>query len=604
MARAPKEETAPVRKYVVGIDLGTTNTVVNYVQIDSVEEEHPKIETFSILQEFAQGSLEERNVLPSFLFERLQEKPVLPWKSECPFIVGEYARERGAEVPARLISSAKSWLCNPRVNRRDPILPWNSPPGSQKISPLDAVNYYLSHIRSAWNNSFKQKLEDQLVILTIPASFDAAARELTVEAAKMAGLPEVILLEEPQAAFYSWLSQSNAPWRDQVKKGETVLVVDVGGGTTDFSLISIDEERGQLSLKRIAVGNHILLGGDNMDLTLAFFAKTKFEAAKKKIDTWQTLVLSHACRKAKENMLNNPDIKSESVVISGRGTSVIGGTLKTSLERKEIETVLVDGFFPVCAMGDAPRDNTGSGLRELNLAYAADPAITRHLGKFLSQQTSEGEPVKTPDAVLFNGGVFQSEAFRSRLTEVINNWMKDGKKNSIKVLQGADLNGAVARGAAYFGLARQGKGIRIRGGVSQSYYIGIESALPAVPGLNPPLKALCVAAQGMEEGTRADIPGHTFGLVIGRPVEFKFFKSNSRREDSLGQLHEEIPFELEETSGLKIDLPPTSGLTPGSVVHVNLQVFITEIGTLEIWCQESGGEGRWKLEFNVREVIK
>ncbi|MFZ2956300.1 MAG: Hsp70 family protein [Candidatus Ozemobacteraceae bacterium] len=591
-------------KSIVGIDLGTTNTVITQTAVAVAEDEKPEINIFPVIQEFAQGSVEEREVLPSFLFERIQEKAGLPWKRESPFIVGEYARERGAEVPARLISSAKSWLCNSRVNRRDPILPWNAPDNTKKISPLEAMSEYLAHVRAAWNQKYKHKLEDQQVVVTIPASFDAAARDLIVEAAKLAGLPDVTLLEEPQAAFYSWITQTKAPWRDQVKKGDVVLVVDVGGGTTDFSLIAIDEENGDLALKRVAVGNHILLGGDNMDLTLAFHAKGKLEAAKKKIDTWQTLVLSHACRKAKENMLINPEIKSEPLVISGRGSSVIGGTMKTTLDRKDMESILIDGFFPPCAMDDLPREDTGAGFREVNLAYAADAGITRHLAKFLSAQGGEKDEYKFPKAILFNGGVFLSKPFRDRLVEVIDGWLKGAGRPPIKVLEGMDLGRAVSFGAAAFGLARRGKGIRIRGGVSQSYYIGIESALPAVPGLKPPLKALCVAAQGMEEGTSAEIAGRNFSLMVGKPVEFTFFKANARREDALGQLFEEMGSDFEETSGLKLDLPAREGLAPGSQVNVTLQVSVTEIGTLEIWCQEVGGDGRWKLEFNVREAIK
>jgi len=590
-------------KNIVGIDLGTTNIVVTTSSLSAVEDEIPNIEIFPILQEFAQGSTEEREILPSFLFERLQEKHVLPWKRECPFIVGEFARERGSEIPGRLINSAKSWLCNPRINRRDPILPWNAQPNVRKISPLDAISEFLTHVRMAWNNGRKHKLEDQIVIVTIPASFDAAARDLTVEAAKIAGLSEVTLLEEPQAAFYSWIAQTQAPWREQVKKGETVLVVDVGGGTTDFSLIEISEEKGDLVLERVAVGNHILLGGDNMDLTLAFHAKRKLEAVKKKIDTWQTLVLSHACRKAKENLLNNPELKSEQVVISGRGSSVIGGAVKTVLEREEIENILVDGFFPHCKIDDDPREDPSSGFKELNLSYAADAAVTRHLANFLRNQAGKKD-YRFPQAILFNGGVFQAHRFQDRLVEVINSWLKDNDKPDIRVLKGVDLQRAVATGAAYFGLAKQGKGIRIRGGVSQSYYLGIESALPAVPGMKPPLKALCTAQMGMEEGTSLEIPHHSFGLVVGKPVEFKFFKSNCRRDDKVGQLIDEMNDGFEETSGLTVNLPAIDGTAPGSIVDVGLQVGITEIGTLEIWCLEKSGKNKWKLEFNVREAIK
>ncbi|MFZ5951486.1 MAG: Hsp70 family protein [Candidatus Rifleibacteriota bacterium] len=593
-------------KYIVGIDLGTTNIVVTSTPLAAAEsEEKPEIGLFPIVQELAKGAVEKLECMPSFIFERLKEKPVLPWDEDSKFIVGEYARERGAEVPDRLISSAKSWLCNTRIDRTQPVLPWNAPEDHARLSPLQAMANFIEHVRQAWNQEYpKDKLENQKVILTIPASFDAAARDLTVEAARKAGLAEVTLLEEPQAAFYSWISQSDKPWRKQVKKSDVVLVVDVGGGTTDFSLIEIGEAEGDLSLERVAVGSHILLGGDNMDLTLAYIARKKLEDGNKKVTQWQTIQLSHQCRKAKEILLSEPDKDSVPVVISGRGSSVIAGSLKTTIDRADVESVLVDGFFPCCAMGDDPVDDTGSGVREISLMYAADPAVTRHLARFLRSQKTEGKDYSYPQAILFNGGVFRSDIFRNRLVEVIDSWLTAEGKEPIKVLEGIELSQAVARGASYFGIAREGKGIRIRGGVSQAYYLGIESSLPAVPGFKPPLKALCVAQQGTEEGTTQQIDQRTFGLVIGKPAEFKFFKSNCRREDVCGTMIEEMGEDFEETSSLAIELPAYEGMKAGDIVDVRLQVAVTEIGTLEIFCQAKDGDHRWKLEFNVRDAIK
>lgn len=593
-------------KYLVGIDLGTTNNVVTYTPISAAESETPaEISLFPIVQEQAKGAVEKLEVMPSFIFERLKEKPVLSWEEDSQFIIGDYARERGAEVADRLISSAKSWLCNTRIDRTQPVLPWNSPEENTRVSPLGAMSIFLRHIRLAWNEEFgKDKLEDQKVVVTIPASFDAAARDLIVEASRMAGLPEITLLEEPQAAFYSWISQSDKPWRKQVKKGDVVLVVDVGGGTSDFSLIEISEADGDLSLERVAVGNHILLGGDNMDLTLAYVARNKLEESKKKISQWQTVQLSHQCRKAKEVLLNDTEKDSVPVVISGRGSSVIGGSLKTSIDRSDIETTLIDGFFPFCDMSDDPVEDTEGGVREINLMYAADAAITRHLAKFLRSQNSGDKQYGFPQAILFNGGVFRSEIFRNRLIEVINKWLESAGKEKIRVLEGIELSQAVARGATYFGIAREGKGIRIRGGVSQSYYLGIESSLPAVPGFKPPLKALCVAQQGTEEGTVREVPGRTFGLVIGKTATFKFFKSNCRREDEFAQLLEEMDDSFEDTSSLAIELPAYEGMKAGDLVDVGLQVAITEIGTLEVFCLARKGDHRWKLEFNVRDAIK
>lgn len=589
------------QKYIVGIDLGTTNIVVGYAPLAVKENEKPEINLVPIAQELAKGAIEWLEVLPSFIFERIKEKPVLDWDLDSKFIIGEYARERGSEVPDRLISSAKSWLCNSRVNRKEAILPWSAPEGATKISPFQAMIMFLNHIREAWNKKFpKDKLETQKVVITIPASFDAAARDLILEAAKLAKLPTAILLEEPQAAFYSWISQNEKPWRKQVSKGDTVLVVDVGGGTTDFSLIEISETNGDLSLERVAVGNHILLGGDNMDLTLAYIARQKLEATKKKVSHWQTIQLSHQCRKAKEELLADTTKVSAPVVISGRGSSLIANTIKTTIERKDVDT-LVEGFFPMCSFDDSPVEATEGGVREINLMYAADPAITRHLAKFLRNQNSDTKTYGYPNAILFNGGVFKSKVFENKLIEVINSWLKEAGKEPIKVLEGADLSQAVAKGAAYFGIANEGHGIRIRGGVSQSYYLGIESAIPAIPGFKPPVKALCVAKQGTEEGTVLDVPERTFGVRIGKTAEFKFFKSNCRREDNFGEIFEDIDETFEDTSSLKVELEAYEGMKAGDIVDVKLQVAITEIGTLEVYCIELNGDHRWKLEFNVRE---
>lgn len=592
------------QKYIVGIDLGTTNIVVGYAPLAVKEDEKPEISLAPIAQELAKGAVEALEVLPSFIFERIKEKPVLDWDLESKFIIGEYARERGSEVPDRLISSAKSWLCNPRINRKEAILPWNAPEGAEKISPFQAMVMFLNHVREAWNRKFpKDKLENQRVVVTIPASFDAAARDLVVEASKKAGLPAITLLEEPQAAFYSWISQNEKPWRKQVSKGDTVLVVDVGGGTTDFSLIEIGESNGDLSLERVAVGNHILLGGDNMDLTLAYIARQKLEAANKKVSHWQTIQLSHQCRKAKEELLTDTSKESAPVVISGRGSSLIANTIKTTIERKDIDQTLLEGFFPQCSFEDSPVEATEGGVREINLMYAADPAITRHLAKFLRSQNSDTKTYGYPRAILFNGGVFKSEIFKKKLIEVIDSWLKEAGKDPIKVLEGAELSQAVARGATYFGTVSEGHGIRIRGGVSQSYYLGVESAIPAIPGFKPPIKALCVAKQGTEEGTTLDVPERTFAIRIGKTAEFKFFKSNCRREDNFGEIFEDMDETFEDTSSLKLELEAYEGMKPGDIVDVKLQVAITEIGTLEVYCIELNGDHRWKLEFNVRESV-
>ncbi len=592
-------------KYIVGIDLGTTNMVVSYAPIKWNEESEEKrpINLLEIIQEQAKGALEKFDMFPSFIFKRLKEKPVLPWKENSDYILGIYARERGAEVPDGVISSAKSWLCNSRVDRTKPILPWNDEGEEGKISPLKAETMYLTHIKLAWAQVFpKDKLENQNVIITIPASFDAAARDLVIQAARDAGLPNITLLEEPQAAFYSWISQEENPWRQQVKKGDIVLVADVGGGTTDFSLIEITESNGDLALNRVAVGNHILLGGDNMDLTLAYIAAQRLQSSGKKISRWQTIQLSHQCRKAKEELLTNPNINEATVTVSGRSSSVIGGTIKTKITREDIETAIINGFFPDCSIEDDPIESTESGVRELNLMYAADAAITRHLAKFLRSQNMGEKTYGWPNAILFNGGVFNSQIFRDRLVAVIDSWLTAEGKEQIRVLEGSELSRAVSRGATYFGEAKSGKGIRIRGGVSRSYYLGIESSLPAIPGFPPPMKALCVAKQGTEEGTTLDVPNKSFGLRVGKKAKFKFFKSNCRREDNFAQIFDDMDETFDDAGTMIVELPAEEGISAGEIVDVGLQISITEIGTLEVYCVSKDGKHKWKLEFNVRET--
>lgn len=590
-------------EYIVGIDLGTTNTTVSYLRFSDLNNDDAQISTFKILQQVEKDALEERDILPSYLYNLFHEKNILPWDTDIPYVVGEYAFQRGSELPGRLISSAKSWLCHSRVDRRAPILPINAAEGVVKISPLRAQAEILHHVKNAWNYKFKDvKLQNQLVVITIPASFDAVARELTLEAAKYAGLENVLLLEEPQAAFYAWINQRNFPWRKQIKVGDVVLVIDIGGGTTDFSLIQISEEKGEVALKRLAVGDHILLGGDNMDLTLAFYIKSKLEISKKKIDSWQAVALSYVCRKAKESLLSDFSKKSESIILTGKGSSLISGTIKTSLEKEEIEKILIDGFFPKCNIDDYPVENEQIGIKELNLPYATDPAITKHLAHFLSCCIKNHKTY--PTAVLFNGGVLSAKPFRDRLVEVINEWLENASQPPIKVLEGFDLVHSVSCGAVRFAMAKNGKGIRIRGGLSQNYYIGIESSMPAVPGIKPPIKALCIAKAGIEEGSSYSIPNHTFGLVVGKKVQFKFFKSASRRDDEVGHIIQEIPSDVIETTSLTSELLPPPNIESGTLVDVNLNINITEIGTLEIWCQQPNSSNRWKLEFNIREAIK
>jgi hypothetical protein len=598
-------------RYIVGIDLGTTNCVVAYIDTQDIDPDHPRIQLLHIPQLVAPGNVEERDMLPSFLYlPASTEFPAgslsLPWADEAPFVVGALARSRGAEVPGRLISSAKSWLCHVGVDRTAPILPWGGGDDLKKMSPLEVSAQYLLHIRNAWNFLIAKGdpaliLEQQDILLTVPASFDAAARELTVQAAERAGLSSLRLLEEPQAAFYSWIYNAGDRWRKQVKVGDIILVCDVGGGTTDFTLIAVSDEGGELELKRVAVGEHILLGGDNMDLALAYAVQQRLAAKGTKLDAWQLRGLSQSCRAAKETLLEPDAPKSQPVAILGRGSSVIGGTIRTELTYEEVEATLIDGFFPRCEPTDMPKTGRRVGLQEMGLPYAADPGVTRHLAKFLSRQRPAERPAQTfahPTAILFNGGVMKAGLLRRRLLAVVNDWLQQEDGGALRALEGTHLDHAVAEGAVYYGLARRGKGVRIRGGAARSYYIGIETSMPAVPGVSAPLKALCVVPFGMEEGTESDIPGQEFGLVVGEPAEFRFLGSTTRRHDQLGQLIEDPGDDIEELTPLETTLSWIG--QEGVTIPVRLHTHVTEVGTLELWAVSRDETHRWKLEFNVR----
>jgi len=553
------------------------------------------------------GTVESRQLLPSFLYLAAEnEFPAgslaLPWNKSPP-LVGELARSHGARVPTRLVASAKSWLCHPTVDRRSEILPWQAPPDVQRLSPVDAAAKVLGHLAAAFKASLEVPLDQQEVIVTVPASFDAAARDLTLEAATRAGLPKVTLLEEPQAALYAWLEAMGEGFRKQVKPGEVLLVVDVGGGTSDFSLIGVTEEKGELRLERLAVGDHILLGGDNMDLALAYSLGERFKAEGKNLDPWQLTALTHACRGAKEKLFEDEKAKKAPVVIPGRGSALVGGTIKGELERAELTALLVDGFFPKTKSDELPAAPRRTGLGQVGLPYAQDAGITRHLAAFLTRQAGslkvKGSAFVRPTAVLFNGGVFKASAFRTRLLEVLNGWLEADGGEPARELPGAELDLAVARGAAYYGWVKEGHGLRIRGGTARSYYVGVESAMLAVPGFTPPVKALCVASFGMEEGSQAEIPPQEFGLTVGAPTAFRFFSSSTRREDKVGDLLDNATLTegLEELPAVETTLP---GTDTGRLVPVNLQAALTELGALELRCLERGGKGKWKLELNVR----
>ncbi|MGR9052395.1 MAG: Hsp70 family protein [Gammaproteobacteria bacterium] len=604
-------------RYSVGIDLGTTHCVMSYVDLARTDELQHVQEVVAIPQLTEPGVVEDLFQLPSFLYqahesELAEGSTALPWIAKPQFLVGEIARNLGSKTPIRLVASAKSWLCHAGVDCKTPILPAEAPEEVARVSPYEASTAYLQHMCDAWRNLHPDApLEQQDVTITVPASFDPAARELTVESARLLGLSQAILLEEPQSALYSWIEQSKGEWRNQTKVGDVILVVDVGGGTTDLSLIAVTEQGGNLELTRVAVGDHILLGGDNMDLALAYTVKAKLEQSGPRLQSWQIQALTHSCREAKEKIFNNPEVDNLPIVVANRGSSLIGGSLRTELTREEVNSVLVEGFMPRVASGERPVSRPRSGLRTAGLPYAQDAGITRHLAAFLAKQLSATDELKDinlpqnatflhPTAVLFNGGVLKAAPLAERLMEVLNSWLDGEQAPHARVLEGADLDLAVARGAAYYGYVRKGKGVRIKGGTAASYYVGVESAMPAVPGMPPEIEALCIAPFGMEEGTEEALPHEELGLVIGEPVRFRFFSSKIRREDKVGtRLEYWTDEELEELDEIEITLPEEGGKV-GEVVPVHLTSAVTEVGTLALHAVSRRDDKRWKIEFDVR----
>jgi hypothetical protein len=615
-------------QYVIGIDLGTTNCALAFAPRDGDAREQPQVTLFEIPQLVNPGEVRDEPLLPSFLYlpgpsDFPAGSIALPWDSSPQFVVGVLAQKRGAEVASRLVASAKSWLSHAGVDRTAPILPFTAPEGVPRISPVEASRRYLDHLREAWDSKMPDApFSQQQVLVTVPASFDAVARELTLKAAEQSGYENLLLLEEPQAAFYAWIER-HPDWRERVAVGDLILVVDIGGGTTDFTLIAVTEQSGELALERVAVGEHILLGGDNIDLALARHLEQQLADKGTKLDSMQLHALWQQCRHAKERLLVGQDKlagqgkkREEPVTILGRGTGLVGGTIKAKLAAEDVERILDEGFLPAVSSHDMPQRRK-MGLAEIGLPYAADAAITRHLARFLRQQAAESEHgsvrrgasgLAAPTHVLFNGGVLRSGVVRKRILDVLNGWLSDEGLAPVTPLLGEDLMHAVARGAAYYGLARAGHGIRIRGGVPRTYYVGIESSMPAVPGMRTPLKALTVAPFGMEEGTSRDLREREFGLIVGEPAEFRFFQSAVRKNDAAGALLDDTGDELEELSPVEVTLAAAgqAGVAAGSAgefVPVTLETVVTETGMLQLWSVARDGR-RWKLEFNVREKVK
>ncbi|HRD56076.1 MAG TPA: Hsp70 family protein [Parachlamydiaceae bacterium] len=594
-----------MKKTIIGIDLGTTNCTMAYCFLEG--EDTPEIVQFKIPQIINQSFQDEHCSLPSFIYFPLQEEiesgmAKLDWSLAKQYAVGFFAKERGKELSFRVIASAKSWLSVSGIDRKNSFLPLHAEDKAHAFSPLEAISCLLKHLREAWDYKMGETpFEKADILITVPASFDPSARELVKEAAELAGYPKIILLEEPQAAFYAWLYKEKEEWRKSLKVGDSILVADIGGGTTDFSLISAENEEGDLVLKRVAVGEHLLLGGDNIDLSLAYLAKTKLEDAGNLLDDAQFQSLIYACREAKEKLLSENPPKSADVAIMGRGSRLIGGSLKTKITLEEALQLVVEGFMPLVKKEEKSLEKENSGLLEIGLNYAEDARISSQLAKFLWVKKESVEEFVLPTAILFNGGTLKASALRDRLVCQIDEWAKELGQKPVQVLNPADLDYAVGLGAVYYGLSRSGKTVRIKSGTSKSYYVGVEDTAPAVPGIAKSMKAFCVAPCGMEEGSESEILNQEFQLAIGQKATFRFFspvnEKLNAKAPAVGSIIKKIKPSLMELPSIEAHLKRDEG--EGKFVRVKLQSKVTELGFLELWCLSHDGR-KWKLEFNVR----
>ena len=558
----------------IGIDLGTTNSALSYIDPREGEDlDFPPIHILPIPQQVAPSRIEALKTLPSFLF--LDENQP----------VGVYAREQGALIPTKLVHSAKSWLSNPNVDRTAKILPWDSPEGARVLSPVEVSARFLAKIREAWEAAQSSPIVEHDVVLTVPASFDEEARELTVQAADQAGIPKLTLLEEPAAAFYSWIANNFARSRKLLFDGQIVLVCDVGGGTSDFSLIRVAREGDHIDFTRTAVGKHLLLGGDNLDLTLGWLVESKLGS---QLSIRQRSGLRRQCSAAKERLLSDPNLKSVEITVLGGGSSLIGGVLKAQILREEALELTLEGFLPITPRGDAPKEEKRSLFRELGLPYVSDPAITKHLDAFL-----EGAG-QIPDAILFNGGFFIPEICRQRVADAVEHWY--GKRPEI--FENRDLDLAVSAGASYYSYVRStGSGILVRGGLPRAYYIGLGD-LDAEK-----IQAVCLVPRGTEDGNTLELDRDDLQLVANRPVSFRLFSSLTRTEDKLGDVVEFASTDENLHTHAPLNAVIRFGKKTGErLVPVKLGARLTEVGTLETWCDSKVSDNRWRLQFELRKA--
>jgi molecular chaperone DnaK (HSP70) len=592
------------QRYIVGIDLGTTNSAVAYVDLRA--DDHPRqAKIFSIPQLTGPGEIHHLPVLPSFLYipgeyDIAKSAVVMPWQRPADHFAGTLARDHGAKVPARLVASAKSWMCHANADRRAKILPWGAGDEVAKVSPVQAAAAYLAHIRNAWNQAHPDEdeaLERQVVIVTVPASFDEVARELTLEAATAAGLANVILLEEPLAAFYSWLMTHERDWERWVKPGELILVCDVGGGTTDFTLIYLKAADSQLGFERLAVGDHLILGGDNVDLALARRIEGQFSRRQLSLqgNRWKTLC--HQCRQAKERILNG-DSEAETITILGEGGRLIGGTLTATLRHQDVETTVLDGFFPIVSATGGSGSAKRKGITEFGLPYEQEPAVTRHLGWFLERHRTDvathlhkDQPL--PDLVLFNGGSLKPTVIQEQIRQAIAHWFGKTVDDLPRVMDNPSPDLAVSLGAAYYGLVKIGSGVRVGSGSPRAYYLEVAPGSAA-----DQRRALCLVTRGLEEGSQTALEDHQFEVRANQPVAFNVYSSSYRSGDHLGDL---IAIDDTLTALAPIQTIIQYGKKGAkSRIPVQLVASYTEVGTLALACQSLISNHRWKLHFQLR----
>ncbi|KJZ13958.1 heat shock protein Hsp70 [Marinomonas sp. S3726] len=585
-------------QYFVGIDLGTTHSAIYYAKAGS---EESVLTQLQIPQLVAPGQVADRDLLPSFIYqahanEMLASDMQLPWgKSE--FVVGELARDMGAKSSGRLIQSAKSWLCHNTVSSQEAILPIDAIDEVEKFSPAKVTQILIEHLVSTWNHTFPEALlSEQDVVITVPASFDPAARASTESAAQASGI-NARLIEEPLAAFYAWLS-SAGKWQDKIQLDDQILVVDVGGGTTDLSLIQAVDNEGEMRLDRVAVGRHILLGGDNMDMAITYVAAGQIAATGTNLEAWQISALTQAARQAKERLLSNQELAEVELVVPSRGKSLFANKVQTSIKRETALASLIEGFFPIVNYGEQAQSTARSGIAKLNLEYEADPAISRHISEFLAKHQAK------PNKVLLNGGVFKADIIKQRVEALLNNLLAD-KVQNIEILTSNDANyldNAVAKGACYYALVQADGGIKVKSGLAANYYIGVESPMPAIPGMAPPVDAVCIAPFGLDEGSDEQMLSSEFALVVGQSVDFRFFQSKTADVAELGETVN--AFSLMSLNELgKIQARLDAGhYQEGDMVRVILSSRITELGVLLLEAHDTQSDLSWTLEYQVRDA--